>query len=202
MPKPYATLAGTLVALALIAVGLYATLVEPFWIEVTQHSIPTQFSKKITLVQLSDLHMQSVGKREELILAEVVEIQPDIIVLSGDVIDNKDNLPVLNEFLKDLPKANIVATLGNWEYWSNLSLRVLNSTYANHNVYLLIDESQSFNIDGRLVTVTGLDDLEGRPELPARANPAEAVTEIFVQSDGMVSAKCQQYSFNSPPLPK
>ena len=164
-----------------MAIGLYAVLIELFWIEVTQHFIPTQSSRQITLVQLSDLHMQSVGKREEQILTVVTEIKPDIIVLSGDVIDNKDNLPVLDEFLKGLPETNIVATLGNWEYWGDLNLRELYSTYARHHAYLLVDESQTFNIDGRLITVTGLDDLEGRPELPSRDRTLKDATEILVQ---------------------
>jgi uncharacterized protein len=181
MSKLYSTLTGMAVATALIAVSLYATFVEPDWIEVTQHSLPAQSPGKITLVLLSDLHMQSVGKRERKILTKLNNLHPDMIVLSGDVIDKENNLPVLSEFLQGLPQTAIIATLGNWEHWSNLELGELRSMYAKHHAHLLVNESRSFNINGRRITITGLDDLEGHPALPNRHETFEDVTEILVQ---------------------
>jgi predicted MPP superfamily phosphohydrolase len=105
----------------------YAWLVEPDWVHVTRHTLvePGLRQKPMRIVQLSDLHLNAVARREQSVAQKVRELAPDLIVLSGDVIDRADRLDVLDEFLSLIGPAQKVAVLGNWEHWSRTDLKAL-----------------------------------------------------------------------------
>lgn len=168
------------IALAALLLG-YAFGVEPYWVEVHVSQLGVH-PQKLRIVQLSDLHLQSLGRREKLIAEKLADIRPDLIVLSGDVIDRPDTLPVLEAFLKTLGAAPRVAVLGNWEYWSDVDFPALQRTYNSGQVKLLINESIALKIRGRAVTVVGLDDYTaGLPELPNLAPIQDVGTLLLVQ---------------------
>jgi predicted MPP superfamily phosphohydrolase len=77
-------LAGTLIATLI----LYGLLIEPNQVGVRFVSIRDDFLgarlENKVVVQLSDLHISSIGKRERRVLAIVNELKPDIIFLTGD----------------------------------------------------------------------------------------------------------------------
>ena len=164
---------------------LYAWLVEPYRLDVTEHPIdaaPTR-ERPIRLVQLSDLHMQSVGDRERAVAAEVIRLKPDLVVLSGDVIDRADTLGVLDTFLGLLGAVPKVAVLGNWEYWSGVDLKALRDLYeTGHGVQLLINQAAEYRFGERTLRVMGLDDFTaGRPDLSLLQSAAGGVTSIVIQ---------------------
>ena len=74
-----------------IALAAYAAWIEPLWIEVKIHRLSepgkTAAQRRLRIAQLSDLHLQSIGRREQLVAEQIERLQPDLIVLSGDVID-------------------------------------------------------------------------------------------------------------------
>ncbi len=175
-----------IIGLAGIAIAAgYAWLVEPNRLEVTEHAIdaaPTG-DRPIRLVQLSDLHMRSVGDRERAVAAEVIRLKPDLVVLSGDVIDRADTLGVLDTFLGLLGAVPKVAVLGNWEYWSGLDLDALRDLYeTRHSVKLLINQAAEYRFGERTLRVIGLDDFTaGRPDLSLLNSAAGGGTSIVIQ---------------------
>jgi len=175
-----------IIGLAGIAIAAgYAWLVEPNLLEVTEHAIdaaPTR-DRPIRLVQLSDLHMQSVGDRERAVAAEVIRLKPDLVVLSGDVIDRADTLGVLDTFLGLLGAVPKVAVLGNWEYWSGLDLDALRDLYeTRHGVKLLINQAAEYRFGERTLRVIGLDDFTaGRPDLSLLKSAAGGGTSVIIQ---------------------
>lgn len=96
----------TVIALLLTALGLgYALWVEPRWVEVTQHDLrQSGADDPIRIVQLSDLHLQTMGALEASVATKVREIGPDFVILSRDVIDRADTLPILPERSRPLAK--------------------------------------------------------------------------------------------------
>jgi len=156
------------VLLAFVSAMAYAWLIEPYRLEVTEHKIDAGSTgdRAIRIVQLSDLHMQSVGDRERAVAAEVARIKPDLVVLSGDVIDRADALGVLDTFLGLLGPVMKVAVLGNWEYWSGMDLAALRALYEQkHGARLLINDTAQFRFGDRRLQVIGLDDFTaGRPD--------------------------------------
>ncbi|MFN5141726.1 MAG: hypothetical protein ACK5DW_04940 [Burkholderiales bacterium] len=87
-------------ALLGLALLLYAWWVEPEWIEVKEHDRKhAQVQEPIRVAQLSDLHLNEIGHREHRIAQALERIKPHIVLLSGDVIDQVDALPVLDALL-------------------------------------------------------------------------------------------------------
>ena len=86
-----------LAAVQLLVWGLtaYGTLVEPFRLQVTHLEIPTAtFSNPtppLRIVQLSDLHVERLTKRDRALPGIVAELAPDLIVLTGDFLSTTYN---------------------------------------------------------------------------------------------------------------
>jgi uncharacterized protein len=172
------------ISMILLLAGLvvYARYVEPNWLQVTNTKIGnSQGQKALVVVQISDLHLQEVAKLERSVIQRVREIQPDLLVLSGDVIDKPESLLTLNEFLTGIVATHKVAVLGNWEYWSGVDLVRLREIYRSHNVDLLVNETANYMVKGRSLVVHGLDDYTaGNPRI--RFNKSQAAeTSILVQ---------------------
>ncbi|HEX8431299.1 MAG TPA: metallophosphoesterase [Longimicrobium sp.] len=158
------------------ALGADAAWVEPGWLEVTRHRVPAPPGQPpFTFAQITDLHLRRVGRMHHRIAAEVARARPRFILLTGDSVDRASALPVLDAFLALLPGVPKYATLGNWEHWSGVDLGELARVYARHNGELLVNGSRHPRIGGTAITITGLDDLVGIPDLRtalAGADPA------------------------------
>ncbi len=56
--------------------------------QVKSERIPAEFDG-FTIAQISDLHNKNFGKQQRRIMSKLVEIQPDLIVITGDMIDSR-----------------------------------------------------------------------------------------------------------------
>jgi hypothetical protein len=128
-------------AVLVTLVGVYAVWIEPNWIDVNIHDMRSDKAVDgIRVVQLSDLHIQDLSRREVEVANRVIALKPDLVILSGDVIDRQDRLPALHYFLSALGDTPIVAVLGNWEYWADVDLHALRDEYRHHGIRLLVNE--------------------------------------------------------------
>ncbi len=76
--------------LAIAAVSLYATWVEPFHIKVTQAHLCSpklDHDAPVRLLHISDVHVEQLTVRDWMLLDLVGEIDPDLIVLTGDYLN-------------------------------------------------------------------------------------------------------------------
>jgi uncharacterized protein len=156
------------VAIALLALLGMATFVDSASLEVKQHDLRTgPLRPGLRVVQLSDLHLQTMGAHEQKVVQQVQALRPDLLVLSGDMVDRKDALPVLAAFLKAVGPVRTVAVPGNWEHWSEVDFVALQALFQSRpDGRLLLNERWSFSHDGRVVEVIGLDDFTaGHPDL-------------------------------------
>lgn len=158
-------ISGSLLALAGVLVW------DMFWFERyvldwSVHVLPSAPKHPIRVLQISDLHMQQLGRRQRKIAEKINTQPPDLLVLTGDVIDEQRGLTALEEFLALLPKSlPKVAILGNWEYWGNVNLSQLKNLYSAYGVQLLINSHTQFTIKGRRVGILGVDDwVAGSPD--------------------------------------
>ena len=160
--RPYAI--GAVLTLAFCAAA-YAFFVEPDWVAVTEHRVAADADVPIRVVQLSDLHLREIGARERRVLELVGGLDPDAVVLSGDVVDRPESLEALGGFLSGLPAAPKFAVLGNWEYWGGVPRDRLEAVYAEHGVRLLVNARADLRLGTKRLAVVGLDDFTaGKPE--------------------------------------
>ena len=70
---------------------------------------------------------------------QVARLEPDLIVLTGDYLEEERNIRGVLSFLKQLQAPHgIFAVQGNWEYWSRLEGENLRRHFAGAGVRLLI----------------------------------------------------------------
>ena len=84
-----------LVQLLVWGTAAYGTLVEPFRVQVTHLEISsTKFSNpgtRMRIVQVSDLHVERLTRRDRELPALVAGLDPDLIVLTGDFLSTSYN---------------------------------------------------------------------------------------------------------------
>ena len=160
-------------------------MITPRRLAATDHEVGTAApadAPRLSLLQISDLHLKQVGSLEERLLEQVHARTPDVIVLTGDIVDRRGSLWQLDLFLRQLPHAGRrFAIPGNWEHWAGIPLESLERLYATHGVELLVNRSVVFDHGGRRVRVTGLDDLvAGKPDADAALAAAEPCANHLV----------------------
>lgn len=159
---------GFLLATVLLTVVGAAFFVEPSRIEVTHHDLRRQRDGVgLRLVQLSDLHLQTFGEHEKSLAHQVKELRPDLVVLTGDMIDRADAFPFLQAFVENLGATPLIAVPGNWEHWSGLDFENLRAAIEiQQGNHLLLNGQSSFTKGNRTVQLIGLDDFTGgNPDL-------------------------------------
>jgi predicted MPP superfamily phosphohydrolase len=154
---------------ALAALAGDAWLVEPRRVQFTHHAVNARTSadqRAVRFIQITDLHLHSVGAMHRRIAGEVRRLAPDFIVLTGDSVDRADRLGELAAFLGMLDRATPkYAILGNWEHWGRVNLDELDSLYRAASCRLLVNDHAVHKVGGRSLRLTGIDDLVGgRPD--------------------------------------
>lgn len=142
-----------------IALGTDSLWYEPEALQIERISLSTGKSvKPVRVVQISDLHLSSFNRYFTEVARQVTSLQPDLIVLTGDYLEEERNIRGVLSFLKELQAPHgIYAVQGNWEYWSRLEGENLRRHFAGVGVKLLINERQDLEINGRALSIYGLD---------------------------------------------
>lgn len=150
----------------IIIVGLFLF----FWYE-NKHLVVTTYSYESVkidkalegyrIVQISDLHNASFGRNNSRLLDAIDEQQPDIVVITGDIVDaNHTSIETALSFAKDLAdKYSIYYVTGNHEYWlSDEDRNELISGLEKNGVTVLENESVTISSGNAAFRLVGLDD--------------------------------------------
>ncbi len=96
-----------------------ALWVEPNWISVTRHRVFSPVPSPLKIAHLSDLHTAHLGYRERSLLKLLDREQPDVIVITGDVLsswgDYRGTVDLLSRLHAPL---GVWLVRGNWENWN------------------------------------------------------------------------------------
>jgi predicted MPP superfamily phosphohydrolase len=180
-----------------LLVGLYAWGVEPYWIEVTRHSVQASLVAPLRIAHITDLHTYGFGRRERSLLAILERERPDVIVITGDTVIDGDLFgpkPVrpddpsysrAAEVLRRLHAPLGVWTVkGNWEAIRRLSDE--RSFYERNGVRLLSNQVHELRPG---VWLAGFDDIRSRPDAGAlRQIPSGAFVVALFHSPAYFDA--------------
>lgn len=108
------------------------------------------------ILQLSDLHNKEFGKGQKKILKKIESIHPDIIVITGDLIDSKKtDIDVALDLVKGAIKiAPIYYVSGNHEAWSGMyttlkaKLEEIGVTVLENQKVTIVKDDESIDIIG------------------------------------------------------
>lgn len=113
----------------------------------------------LRILHLSDTHLRHYVTVEDLeqVLSDAAAHSPELILLTGDIADDVQQLPQTIEMVLAMrPEYGAYAIMGNHEYFRGP--RLIKQLYAESTVPLMIDESRRLNIRGQQVLLAGIDD--------------------------------------------
>ena len=151
-------------AIAGLALGFDALLIEPFRIEVTHSSVPASVVRPLRIAHLSDLHTSGLGRRERQLLALLETEHPDVIVITGDTVTYGRHYENIRPLLSRLhAPLGVWLVRGNWE--NDHPLHNERAFYSKIGIHFLLNEARAIRPD---VWLAGLDDAtNGEPNLDA-----------------------------------
>ncbi len=129
-------------------------------VRITSAKLPADFGM-LKVVQVSDLHLGLIHREEALapIIARIRELQPDIVVATGDIVDAQINhIEELITLWRDLdPPLGKFAVTGNHEYYAGLEQAL--DFLDRSGFTVLRNRVQMIN---QQLAVAGVDDPAGR----------------------------------------
>ncbi len=149
-------------------------------ISVADKFIPEQFNGFV-IVHVSDLHNAQFGENQQVLLEKISDASPDIIVITGDLIDsNHTNVDAAMEFVAGASElAPIYYVTGNHEAWSE-DYPILREQLEQKGVSVLEDESVFLAKGENTIQLIGLAD-------PDFTLP----NDLFGEREAMINKKLQ-----------
>ncbi|MGL6174488.1 MAG: metallophosphoesterase [Cellulosilyticaceae bacterium] len=166
--------------IGLLMIGLilyyYMVEIEPQLLKVSKYQI-NSFEQKMDMkglkvVQFTDTHLGEFFKIEDMkkVINRINELQPDIVVFTGDLVDYWENYEedmILQKLLEHIQAPlGKFAVFGNHDYGSS-GYKIYEKFMEEAGFKVLVNEVYTIHLgDGRQINVAGLDDaLLGKPDV-------------------------------------
>lgn len=136
------------------------------------------------IVQLSDLHGHEYGEGNRGLLDRVRAESPDLIVITGDLIDQKGQLamaPALAQGLAAIAPAYYVTGNHEWALGTG-TVRELKGLLAQCGVTVLSNQFETLERDGAQIVLAGVDDPNGYAD---QTTPEELYARIQDKVPGL-----------------
>lgn len=167
----------TLIVLLLIAVVIVYdsnTRIVTDEFEIGNSKLPQSFDG-FRVAHLSDLHAKSFGEGNRELIEAVEKAGPDIIVITGDMVDGEGQEPYVRELIPALLEiAPVYYVSGNHE-WASGWPRELFALLEELGAKVLRNEYVVLERNGEAIVLAGVDDPNGPAD---QKTPAELVEEI------------------------
>ena len=157
MKKKYVFLIVFLCVILFTAGSLYAS---KHFLQCTHYTIKDErIEHPFRIIQLTDLHNSTFGEYNERLIKKVLEQEPDIILITGDLInEDEEDLNIALELISALSKeVPVYVSYGNhetnYEKRFNVSLR---NKYESAGAKVLNFEYEEVEISGQKVRLGGL----------------------------------------------
>ena len=172
-----------LTVLAILAAILIISAIDGYFriavneYEVFSERLPDEFDG-FRIVQISDLHSRRFGDGNIRLLDTVREQSPDIIALTGDFIENADELPALRELVIDLQEiAPVYFVSGNHDWASGQIGPIADMLYESGARYLRNEYVELTGNSGGII-LGGVEDPNGYFDMK---KPPEVIADIREQ---------------------
>lgn len=124
---------------------------------ISSNRIPASFNN-FKIVIISDLHNKEFNNENNTILKQVKKVKPDIIAITGDLVDsNKTDfnkaLKLVNQLVKIAPSYFVT---GNHEAWINTKYQELEKLLINEGVYILNNKVLPISKANEIIKLAGV----------------------------------------------
>ena len=151
---------------------------------ITSSRLPESFGG-YRIAHVSDLHNALMGEGNEKLLTMLREANPDMIAITGDLIDSRNtNVEIALQFVQEAMKiAPCYYVTGNHEARKN-EYNELKSGMESNGVIVLEDSNTEINIDGNTITIIGVND------------PSFQTDYLFGDSESIMNTKLAELHTN------
>ena len=180
-----------IIVLAVVAAVLLALIIWVAWGNTALHlNIYTISSDRLPeafdgyrIAHVSDLHNAEMGKDNEKLLDMLRETEPDIIAITGDIIDSRNtNIDIALQFTKAAMEiAPCYYVTGNHEARVS-EYDELKAGLTEQGVVVLEDATTEISLDGDTITLIGVND------------PSYQTDYLFGDSETVMNGKLQEIS--------
>jgi predicted MPP superfamily phosphohydrolase len=175
---------------ALAPVGWYGTVQEPDDIEIVRHTLPLRnlpsSLEGVTAAQVSDIHLGEISEAQRRMLDQLVALDPDLVLVTGDLVDDDAAVGELADLLGGYqPRLGTWAVPGNRDHKAE-AVDSLRQALESRNVHLLVN--QSAQVEDRF-WIVGVDDPSDRRDDVKGALgdvPKEAIRILLAHAPNVV----------------
>jgi len=148
-----------------LILGIWSIFFEHYNIKVEKieleiKNLPSSF-EGIKIVQLSDIHFKKFGRREKKVLEILKDLDPDLIFITGDLVDwTTRNLKSSQDFWKELSRnypGRIFGVYGNHDHQSP-EFKILKNLLKESKIEILNNESVILRRNDEFIYLLGVDD--------------------------------------------
>lgn len=168
-----------LLALAgLFCVG-WGYFIEPTWLELTVIEHPFKgVTRRVRIMQISDTHCDLVARNESRAVELFHEMNPDIIVFTGDSVNDRMAFPNFRSMLNALPERAVkLGIRGNYDtgYWRDVDI-FAGTDFAELNSRTVhpLNDQPGLTVSGIPMNQPG-----NLKKLAAKLNPADCNILLF-----------------------
>ena len=157
--------------------------VEASFTQVELSGLPEEFDG-FRIVHLSDNHGHEYGEDNAQLLTMVAEQSPDLIVITGDLLDQESQIvmvPALAKGLSAIAPTYYVTGNHEWSLGSDV-VRELKSLLKDNGVAVLSNQYEVLERDGASLVLAGVDDPNGYAD---QKTPEELFAEIEAERPGV-----------------
>ena len=151
--------------------------------EVELSGLPSEFDG-YTIVHLSDLHGHEYGEGSLRLLERVAREKPDLIVITGDLIDQESQMQIIPALVRSLAAiAPTYYVTGNHEWGLGTgAVKDLKNLLAQCGVAVLSNQYEILERDGARLVLAGVDDPNGYAD---QTTPEELYAQIETEAPGL-----------------
>ena len=134
-------------------------IIQVSFFEVSSKKLPSSF-ENYTIVHISDLHNKKFGKNQNRLLKKICNQSPDIIFITGDIIDKRNfNTKNVAEFIKGAVKlAPVYFVPGNHEASIKENYKILYEKLSLFGVNIINNERVKLFLGKDSIYICGIDD--------------------------------------------
>lgn len=120
-PIRIASFCAAILVLFILSIRIYATHIEPYQLTLRTVVLPTaKLDRPLNLLHISDIQSEKVGHYEESVFSKIREINPDLILHTGDLMQTESSAAWDAEFPKMAALfATLSPPLGMWSIIGN-----------------------------------------------------------------------------------
>lgn len=153
--KPKRALFILLIILALLSIGFFNPLVTKSY-DLDSTKLPSEFDG-FKIVQITDFHCKNFGNQEEPLIKKIKEADPDIICLTGDIIDEEHDFKNADYLLSKITQiAPVYYVSGNHEFYRGAPYSDFKELCYEYGVRILESETITIERGNSAINLSGL----------------------------------------------